>query len=205
MLALGAQVEHAVRQAFSALQSRQASVALEVMAGDEAIDRAEVKLEVDCLKVLALHHPVAGDLRFVAACLKINNDLERIGDLAVNIAKRAASLDDRGRAPLPPEFEQMTDTVAVMVRQSLDAFVRADAALAREVMRTDDQVDTMNRDVINATASKMQEHVQDIEDGLLFISAAKHLERIADHATNIAEDVVYMVEGYIIRHQGAPS
>tara|TARA_R110002072_G_scaffold58824_1_gene149492 strand:- start:1224 stop:1889 length:666 start_codon:yes stop_codon:yes gene_type:complete len=205
LLSVGAQVEHAVRRAFTALQTRKADIAHEVMAGDEAIDRAEVKLEVDCLKVLALHHPVAGDLRFVAACLKINNDLERIGDLAVNVAKRAASLNDQGRAPLPPDLEDMTDTVAKMVRQSLDAFVKADAGLAREVMLTDDRVDTLNREVIDSTAKRMAKDLAFVEDGLLFISATKNLERIADHATNIAEDVVYMVEGYIIRHQGTPA
>jgi phosphate transport system protein len=202
ILALGARVEQAVRHSIAALTTRRAGLALEVISGDVEIDREEVRLEEDCLKVLALHQPVANDLRFVAACLKITNDLERIGDLAVNISKRAASLDHSPMAA-PAVLAPLTEQTATMVRQSLDAFVRGDLDLARQVLAEDDVVDGYNRTVFKEMVALMQRDSQRIEDALLFLSASKNLERIADHATNIAEDVMYMVEGEIVRHRAA--
>lgn len=204
LLALGGRVEEAVRRSISALETRRADLAIDVINGDVEIDRDEVALEEECLKILALHQPVAGDLRFIAACLKITNDLERIGDLAVNIAKRASSLDRDLPMPQPPNLEAMTEAVAIMLRDALDAFVRGDVEHAYQVMLQDDEVDNLHRKVMDAMMAIMRKNSDHLDDAMLFISASRHLERIADHATNIAEDVVYMVDGGIIRHQGAP-
>jgi len=203
LLGLGARVEDAVRRSIAALESRRADLALEVMAGDSEIDAVEVEIEEECLKVLALHQPVATDLRFVAACLKINNDLERIGDLAVNIAERSSSLDRALPFPVPEDLRPMTETTAGMLRMSLDAFIRADVRLARRVLEEDEIVDDANRRIIREMVTQMKSSPEQVDDALLILSASKNLERIADHATNIAEDVVYMVEGDIIRHRGA--
>lgn len=204
LLAIGARVEDAVRKSIAALETRRADLALEVMAGDPEIDAAEVELEEECLKVLALHQPVANDLRFVAACLKINNDLERIGDLAVNIAERSAALDRELPFAVPEDLRTMTETAAGMLRTSLDAFVRADATLARQVLAEDQEVDDAHRRIIGQMVESMKGSSEQVNDALLIVSSSKSLERIADHATNIAEDVVYMVEGEIIRHKDAP-
>lgn len=204
ILDLGARVEQAVRRSIVALASRRSDLALEVIAGDVEIDKEEVSIEEDCLKVLALHQPVASDLRFVAACFKITSDLERIGDLAVNISERAASLDRSEPMPAPAVLDAMTEATATMVRESLDAFVRSDVALAQRVMAEDDIVDGQNRTIIGEMVELMKSDSGCVDDALLFMSASKNLERIADHATNIAEDVVYMVEGEIVRHQDAP-
>lgn len=204
LLGLGARVEETVRRSIAALQTRRADVALEVMAGDPEIDAVEVEIEEECLKIFALHQPVANDLRFVAACLKINNDLERIGDLAVNIAERSASLDRELPFPLPKELQPMTEKTAGMLRSALDAFVRADVRLAHHVLAEDQEVDEMNRTIIRGMVDHMKKASDQVDDALLILSASKNLERIADHATNIAEDVVYMVDGEIIRHRAAP-
>ena len=201
LLALGARVEDAVRKSIVAFETRRADVALTVIAGDPEIDREEVELEEECLKVLALHQPVANDLRFVAACMKINNDLERIGDLAVNIAERSASLDRELKFKVPDDLRTMTDTAAGMLRKSLDAFVRADSKIAQLVLAEDNEVDDAHRRIIAAMVERMQSSSDQVPNALLIVSTSKNLERIADHATNIAEDVVYMVEGEIIRHR----
>lgn len=203
LLMLGARVEDAVRKSIAALETRRPDLALEVMSGDPDIDRAEVELEEECLKVLALHQPVANDLRFVTAILKINSDLERIGDLAVNISERSASLDRALPFPVPGHLAPMMEATAAMLREALDAFVKADADMARHVLASDDIVDNFNREIIELMVEQMKEDSEQVDDALLILSASKNLERIADHATNIAEDVVYMVEGEIIRHMGA--
>jgi phosphate transport system protein len=149
---------------------------------------------------LALHQPVAGDLRRVAATMKINSDLERMADLAANIAERAYALASGPEVRVPATFRQMTDLSNLMVRDSLDAFVHLNVDLARRVCRLDDQVDRYNREIIEHVTRFMKLSPDHIEAGLNLFSAARQLERIADHATNIAEDVVYLVEGKIIRH-----
>jgi phosphate transport system protein len=173
---------------------------LTLIESDTPIDLEENQVEEDCLKILALHQPVAVDLRRVTAILKINTDLERMADLAVNIAERAAALARGPDVPVPTIFRQMTDLTNTMVRDSLDAFVNLDAALAKRVCRLDDEVDRYNREIIGEASQFMKLAPANVEPGLHLFSAALHLERIADHATNIAEDVVYLVEGKIIRH-----
>ena len=200
LVVLAGQVEEAVRRSVAALFERRPSLAERVIRDDTEIDRREVELEEECLKVLALHQPVATDLRFVACCLKINNDLERIGDLASNIAERAIALI-QSRVPVPGVFQDMVDQVARMLHASLDAFIRGDADGARAICVEDDQVDESNRMIISKLLAEMHEHPDSIDPMVQLVSVSKNLERIADHATNIAEDVIYLVEGDVVRHR----
>jgi len=201
LLYLAAQVEEAVRRSMTALLERRPDLARAVIDGDAEIDRREVEIEEDCLKVLALHQPVATDLRFVASCLKINNDLERVGDLCCNIAERALSLSAMRLLPISNRLRTMMEDSADMLRDSLDAFVRSDADTAREICHRDERVDRANREIIEGLLVTMHEEPSTVDQAMELISVSKNLERIADHATNIAEDVVYMVEGDIIRHK----
>jgi phosphate transport system protein len=201
ILDLAALVERAVYQTINALQTRQPSLAQQVIQGDETIDREENVVEEECLKMLALHQPVAVDLRRIIAVLKINGDLERMADLCVNIAERVVTLGEMPTLPFPGQLQRMADLTTMMVRQSLDAFMRLDAGLARRVIRLDDDVDRCNKEIIDELIALMQASPEFVTQGLSVFSAVRHLERIADHATNIAEDVVYMIEGEIIRHR----
>src|SRR5262249_51791926 len=153
--------------------------------------------------ILALHQPVAVDLRRIAAALKVNTDLERMGDLAEDIAERVIHLTSLPPIPVPEKLQRMTDLTTSMVRQSLDAFVQLDTSLAYRVCRLDDEVDRYNNEIIQELIRMMQASPAMVEPGLSLFSATRHLERVADHATNIAEDVVYLVEGTIIRHRPA--
>jgi phosphate transport system protein len=200
VVALASAVEETVEKAIRALFERDGQLALAVTESDTAIDLEENEIEEECLKILALHQPVAVDLRRVAAILKINTDLERMADLAVNIGERAYALARGSEVPVPATFQQMTDLTNSMVRDSLDAFVNLNANLAKRVCRLDDEVDRFNRDIIDQVSHYMKESADHVDGGLQLFSAARQLERIADHATNIAEDVVYLVEGKIIRH-----
>ena len=200
VLALAAAVEQAVEQAIRALFERDEQLAETLIESDTPIDLEENQVEEDCLKILALHQPVAVDLRRVAAILKINTDLERMADLAVNIAERALALARGMEIPVPATLRQMTDLTNTMVRDSLDAFVNLDEALAKRVCRMDDEVDRYNREIISQVSQFMKKSPDHVDAGLHLFSAVRHLERIADHATNIAEDVVYLIEGKIIRH-----
>jgi phosphate transport system protein len=200
LLALAASVEEAIHTATHALQERDAAIAQDVIDGDTQIDQEENHIEEECLKMLALHQPVAVDLRRIAAALKINNELERIADLAEDIAERAVHLAKLSVIQVPKGLQEMTDLTTTMVRHSLDAFVNLDAQQARRVCRLDDTVDRYNSEIIQELIVQMRKSPEMVEPGLSLFSATRHLERIADHATNIAEDVVYLVEGVIIRH-----
>jgi phosphate transport system protein len=200
-LLLAGEVEEAVRRSIRALLDRRVELAERVIDGDDEIDRHEVELEEECLKVLALHNPVASDLRFIVACLKIESDLERIADLAANIAERSVSLATRSTLTVPVRIREMVDTCARMLRQSIDAFVRGDAVLARAICAEDASVDRANRLIIQELLEAMHREPACIDEAVELISVSKNLERIGDHATNIAEDVVYLVEGDIIRHR----
>jgi phosphate transport system protein len=205
LMALAASVEEAIFKGTRALQERNAALAEEVIAGDSLIDQEENYVENECLKMLALHQPVAIDLRRIIAALKINTDLERMADLAVNIAERAASLAGLPPIAVPDKLQHMTDLTSSMVRQSLDAFVMFDARQARQVILLDDEVDRYNREIIAALIGQMQQAAELVPALMSFFSAVRQLERIADHATNIAEDVVYLIEGEIIRHHPMPT
>ena len=202
ILTLAAAVEEAIYKAIHALQDRDAALAKLVIDGDTPIDDQENHVEEECLKLLALHQPVAIDLRRIAAILKINTDLERMADLAEDIAERAVPWRRPRSLPMPDTLQRMTDLTTTMVRQSLDAFVNLDAHLARRVCRLDDEVDRYNDEIIaGADSRSCNGRRRWWRRACRMFSAVRHLERIADHATNIAEDVVYLVEGEIVRHR----
>lgn len=193
--------EQATNKALIALQEYRKDLAEEVIRNDEKMDQKEIQIEEECLKVLALHQPVASDLRFVITLIKVNNDLERIGDLAVNIAERALHIAEYDPLHIHLEFPGMTNAVRLMLKQSLDALSTGDTTLAREVLTMDDQVDDANSRIFETLQNFMRKHPDAIEHAQNLLSASRQLERIGDLATNISEDVVYMVEGEIIRHR----
>jgi phosphate transport system protein len=201
ILNVGGLVEEAIANAISAMLNRDGKLAQRVINDDAIIDAMEVEVEEDCLKILALYQPVAADLRFVVAILKINNDLERIGDLARNIAKRVNYLSKSDPIELPFSLREMTTKVQAMVKMSLDALVNGDVSLARQVREEDDTVDNERKKIADHIISLIKKMPERVEYLLKLNSVSKHLERIADMATNIAEDVIYMVEGEIVRHK----
>ena len=201
VLSLGADVEERVHRAVQALQTRDIPTTETIIKGDGEIDRAEVALEEECLKILALHQPVAIDLRFVIAVLKINNDLERIGDLAVNIAERAQFLSSQPPIDIPFDFAGMSEKTKHMLRMSLESLVKMNAKMAWEVCALDNEVDAINREMYMQVQDGIRAHPEQMESLIHCLSTSRHLERIADHATNIAEDVIYMAAGEIVRHK----
>lgn len=204
ILNLSSMVEDSVYKAVKSVEERNPDMAENVIRSDHDIDTMEVEVEEECLKLLALYQPVATDLRLVVAVLKINNDLERIGDLAVNIAHRSKSLASLKKVSALFQFNHMASKVKQMLRQSLEALVNLDGGLARAVCAADDEVDDMNREMHRQIRESIKVHPEELEGLLYFISVSRNLERIADHATNIAEDVIYMIEGEIVRHKPPP-
>ena len=194
-------VEEVIDKASRALCERRRDLAEQVLAADDDIDRRDVQIEEECLKILALHQPVAVDLRRVATVIKINSDLERIADLAVNIAERAQSLASQPNFPIPSKLRRMVELATLMVRNALDSFVNLDARAARQVCALDEEVDRYNREIIEELNDLMRSRSEMIAPAMQCFSASRHVERIADHATNIAEDVIYLVEGEIARHK----
>jgi phosphate transport system protein len=200
ILGLGALVEQNVAKAVRALEERNAVLAREVIDSDSAVDQMEVDIEEECLKVLALYQPVAVDLRVIVSILKINNDLERVGDLAVNIAERSIYLSSRERPDIPLNFPVMAEKAKAMLQMSLDALVNMDVKGAHRVMLADDEVDAINREMYGTIQQGIRRKPEQLECLIHLLSTSRHLERIADLATNIAEDVIYMIEGEIVRH-----
>jgi phosphate transport system protein len=201
ILNLVAVVEEATLLATQAVERRDAELAENIITNDIQIDNLEVEIEEDCLKILALNQPVAIDLRFIIVVLKINNDLERIGDLAVNIAERAVFLAAQPEPPVLLDFAAMMQKAKSMLKESLDALVNLNSGNARKVCNDDVEVDAMNRDMFKKIQQSMQQYPDQIEQFVHLLSISRHLERIADHATNIAEDVIYMIDGEIVRHK----
>jgi len=201
LLTLAGLVEESIHKAIRSLQTRDVRLAQEVIAADPQIDLEENHISEECLKLLALHQPVAVDLRRIVAAMMITTDLERMGDLAEEIAERAIALASPPILPIPSRLQRMTDLTGVMVRHSLDAFVNLDKEQAERVMHMDDEVDRLNVEIIQEVMQNMKSSPALIEPGLSMFSATRHLERIADHATNIAEDVIYLIEGEIVRHR----
>lgn len=200
LLTMGGLVEEATNRAITALVRRDRALAREVTNGDGAINDRENLIEENALKILALHQPVAADLRFIITALKVNNDLERIGDHAVSIGERAEMLADLDPLPLPEDFDKLVAVVQSMVHDCLNALVERDADLARSVCMRDDEVDRIHRQMYVDMQAVMRRDPKFIEPAINAISATRHLERIADLTTNVAEDVVFMVEGEILRH-----
>ncbi|MBN2565747.1 MAG: phosphate signaling complex protein PhoU [Candidatus Eisenbacteria bacterium] len=201
---LGGRVEETVEKAVRSVHERDIALAAEVIDADPAIDQMEVNIEEECLKVLALHQPVAHDLRFIIAVLKVNNDLERIGDLAAGIAEQTEHLAATGPEEPPYDLLGMAAKVRAMLRDSLDALMNKDAEIAQQVREADDEVDAMDRLMYPETCAAIREKPQKMEGLIRLLRVSQNLERIADHATNIAEDVIYLAEGEIIRHRSKP-
>ncbi len=194
-------VEESLAKAVQAVDNRDVELAGLVISSDVEIDDLEVGLEEECLKLLALHQPVAIDLRFIVALLKINNDLERIGDLCVNIAERAIYLAEKEDVPFPFDFSKMEQKVKEMVRKSINAMINMKETEAAEVCEMDDAVDAINREMYYHVKQMVKKNADYTGRLLHMLCISRHLERIADLATNIAEDVIYMISGKIIRHQ----
>ncbi len=201
ILTLCTVVEETVRQSTLAVERRDTDLAQKIIDNDINIDNTEVDIEEDCLKILALHQPVAVDLRFIIAVLKINNDLERIGDLAVNIAERAVFLASQPKVNIPIDLVDMAQNAQSMLKKSIDALINHDAQLAHKVCVSDDIVDQMNRQMYLKVQDAILKNPEQITPLIHLLSVSRHLERIADHTTNIAEDVIYMIEGQIVRHK----
>ena len=203
LLKIAAMAESVTEKALVALTEREAGLAQEVIDNDYLINDAEVRIEEECLKIMALYQPVAADLRFVVTALKVNNDIERVGDLAVNIAERALYLARREALAFSADFPAMIDDVKFMFSRSIDALTSRDTVLARRIIAMDDRVDDANYKIYKKIRRVMSQYPDTIKRALHLLSSTRHLERIADLATNICEDVVYMVEGEVIRHQPA--
>jgi phosphate transport system protein len=201
LLALSSMTEDMIDKACFALMQHRLDVAAEVIKFDALVDEKEVRLEEECLKVLALHQPVATDLRRTAAILKINNDLERIADQAVNIAERAERMLFDPGFEIPETLGEMAKHARAMVSGAIDCFVKQDVKMARAVCAQDDVLDNLLADVVEHLQQVVQRRPETIELAFHLFAASRQLERIGDHATNIAEDVIYMVEGEIARHK----
>ncbi len=200
ILTLGAMVEGNIEKALLSLTRHEVKLAREVIESDHEIDHFEVEIEEDCLKILALYQPAAIDLRYVVGILKMNTDLERMGDLAVNIAERAAYLADKKGTDLYLDFTTMGEKAIAMVKKALDSLIKMDATMARAVCAADDEVDSLNREILRSIQDHIEKNPTEVRHLIHLLLVSRHLERIADQATNIAEDVIYMTEGVIIRH-----
>lgn len=201
ILALSAVVEESVQKGVQSVIERRPQLAEQVIDTDSRIDQMEVDVEEECLKILALHQPVANDLRYVIAVLKINNDLERVGDIAAHIAERALSLSKHERIEIPFDLTGMAEKSQEMLRGSLDALVNLDPNLARGIMASDDEVDEMNREAFNRVEAAIIKRPDLVDPLMQVLSLSRYLERIADYATNIAEDILYLTSGEIVRHR----
>ncbi|MCA1962231.1 MAG: phosphate signaling complex protein PhoU [Desulfomonile sp.] len=202
IIELGTLVEERYTMAVKAIECRDIELARKVILGDIDIDQMEVDLEEECLKILALHQPVADQLRYIVAVLKMNNDLERIGDLAVNIAQRLEFSTASKDMPIPFDYFTMCQKVEEMLRNALDSLVNMDLDLAYQVCAADDEVDFMKHVMQSQFVQKVRERTEDLEQLINLFLISRNLERIGDHATNIAEDVIYMITGQIHRHRG---
>jgi phosphate transport system protein len=201
ILSLSALAERSVKQAVRSFRDVDHELAGIVIDSDEEMNQMEVDIEEDCLKILALHQPVAVDLRFIVAVLKINNDLERIGDSAVNIAERSVMLLAEDHISIPADFTDMAEKSQIMLKSSINALVNLNTKLAFEVCAADDEVDALNHKLAEYVKNRIGEKPEQIDSQINLLISTRNLERIADLATNIAEYVIYMVDGEIIRHQ----
>lgn len=199
---LESMVEESLSRAVEAVGKRNQGLAKLVIENDNQIDQMEVELEEECLKILALYQPVAGDLRMVIAILKMNNDLERIGDLAANIAEKAIYLATHDLLEIPYDFNTMATCARNMLKGCFDALSTSDADKAQSVREMDDKLDTMNREMYALVESSILKNPENLDSYIHMMGISRNLERMGDLAVNIAEDVIYMVEGSIVRHIG---
>lgn len=201
LLTMCARVEDMIHSAVSTLHRPDYDRAREIVAQDDEIDELDVEIEEECLKLLALHQPVAIDLRRITSVMKISAELERVADLGVSIAQRALGIISSPELSIPENLQEMSRRALDMLHQSIDAYVHLDVRLARFVCQQDEAVDALNRDIIQELTVLMKNRPDLVDPAIHLFSAARQVERIADHATNIAEDVVYLVQGEIIRHR----
>ena len=200
MLLEGELVQKAVRKAVTALLTRDSDLARKVIEDDDTINTKEVEIDEFCLKLLALRQPAAKDLRFIATAIKINYDLERMGDMAVNICERVLELNQEPQLKPYIDLPQMAEIAQTMVKESLDAFVKEDPQLAWKVTQEDEKVDQLNEQIFRELLTYMSEDLKTISRATRLLFISKYLERLADHAVNIAELVIFLVQGKIIRH-----
>jgi phosphate transport system protein len=198
-LNLGSLVEDRVRKVCAAISSQDEEVLSYVIKSDYEIDEKEVEIEENCLKILALYQPVARDLRFLIAIIKINSEIERIGDYAVNIAMRVRSIKHQNALDLPFDYQAMAEKVIVMLKMSLDALVQRDVGMAHKIFILDDEVDDLRNQAYKTVTREVSKYPEQAACLINNYLLARHLERIADRSTNIAEEVIYMVAGEIVR------
>ena len=201
LLEVAAMVEEMIAKSLQALRERSVDLAHEVQRQDRVIDAREIAVEEECLKILALHSPVASDLRMVVTYLKVNNDLERAGDLARNLAERAENLAVGEPVEVPREIWTMAERIPKMLRAALDAVVSGETELARSVIAEDEVVDRSHEAMYGVVRAMIEEQPESAGTSIQFLSISRYLERMADLATNIAEDVVFLVDGEVVRHQ----
>jgi phosphate transport system protein len=200
LLAMGALVEDQIRHAMQALVDRDDALASEVIERDRQVNAYDVEVDAQCVELLALHQPAAGDLRFITTAMKIVTDLERIGDQAVNIGQRVIELNREPQLKPYIDLPRMAERAQAMVKESLDAFVARDTELARRVRAEDDEVDALKEQIFRELLTFMMEDPRSIPRAIRLILISRCMERVADHATNIAEMVIYLVEGKMVRH-----
>ena len=200
LLRMAARAEEAIARSIKSLVNREPPLAEKVIEQDPLIDTLEIEIDEQCLKLLALRQPIAVDLRFITSAMKINSQLERIGDQAVNIAERALELVKEPLLKPLIDIPRLATLAQRMVKDSLDAFVNKDAALARSVCESDDEVDNLNDQIFRELLTYMMQDTSTINRAVHLVLIGRHLERIADHATNITEDVIYFVKGKTIKH-----
>ena len=200
ILTLGGMVEERLHLAAKAVEGKDSVIAERIIKTDHEIDEMEIEVEEECLKILALHQPVAVDLRFLIAVIKINNDLERIADQAKNIAQRIKTISKTTNFEYNYDYGSMAEKVQDMLKKSLDALVNFDTDMAMKVCVLDDEVDELKNKVYDIVKEEICHYPNQVGYLINFLLISRHLERIADHATNIAEEVVYMTEGEIVRH-----
>jgi phosphate transport system protein len=200
ILSLGTMVEARVRDTKEAIATFDADIAETIIKSDYKIDEMEVEVEEECLKIMALHQPVAVDLRFIVAVIKINNDLERIADQAVNTAQRIKTITKKDQVDFIFDYSEMAEKAEVMLKMSLDALVNFDIDVALKVLTLDDAVDEIKSEAYRLIKGALREYPDHVGYLINLLLISRHLERMADHATNIAEEVIYMIEGEIVRH-----
>jgi len=205
LIFLGALTEEATRDAMQSLSERDTELARKVIHDDDEIDRLDTALEEKCIRVLALRQPAAIDLRFITTAIKITGHLERIGDMAVNIAEKALILNSEPQLKPYIDLPRMTDLVRGMIRDSLDSFIRNDPTVAERVRQTEQIVDDLNEQIFRELLTYMLEDSKSINRSLMIMQISKNMERIADHAQGIADMVIYMLTGENVRHQNYPS
>ena len=202
VISLSSSVEQNMRNAIQAVAERDNRLAADVIINDNRIDEIEVEVEEECLKILALHQPVAIDLRYIVSILKIDHDLERISDLAVNIAESTIALEHFDKSNYPCEIETLGRNATDMVKRSLDALINLDEHLARDIWQSDDKIDEDYMYMTDVITHAIKEHPESLNELIHLLNICRNIERIADHAANIAKDVIYLVEGKIVRHKG---